>query len=152
MPSALRPEPAPFTRAPLPDRIERVYVAGPSAEIDRCDHMIAALDRLARGPRIIVTHNWPEQVRLGGTDATLSPACLAGVASADLVLVLAPTLRTGTIGAWAEMGAALVLRKPVILVIHEAGPAIPFESLCHRVDTDKVALRMLRERAPGGGK
>lgn len=142
-------EPAPFTRTPLPDRIERVYVAGPSTEVERCERVIAAVGEMG----IQITHDWPAALADGHKEPALAPACLAGVAAADLVFVLAPfqIVPNPTIGAWAEMGAAAVLRKPVLLVGWDGTP-IPFESLCHRVPTDKAALRMLRERAPGGAK
>lgn len=142
VPEALEP----FARAPLPERVKRVYVAGPSAELQRCERVIATVRDLG----IRVTHDWPAALAAGHGDLALAPACLAGVAAADLVLVLAPAGGT-TIGAWAEMGAALVLRKPVLLVWREGTP-IPFESLCQLARTDGVAIEMLRGRGPGSSK
>lgn len=153
----------PFARAPLPDRIERVYVAGPSAELDRCERVIARV----REAGIKVTHDWTPAVRKwiaggrpGYPEAKLlehGAADLSGIASADVVLLLAPThTEPRGSGYWTEQGAALALRKPVLLserrdsdFTGERGSPV-FAVFCHLAGTDKAALRMLRERAPGG--
>jgi excisionase family DNA binding protein len=138
----------PFARVPLPERVKRVYVAGPSAEADRCERVMARV----RAMGVTVTYAWTAGLP-AQTDEIVSPACLAGVAAADVVIVLMPEVAHGpfgrpsphvTIGAWVEEGAALALRKPVILV----GPGSPvFAALCHTTATDDRALDVIAERA-----
>ena len=154
-------EPPSFSRVALPDRIARVYVAGPSAEIERSSNFINAV----RGLGIAITHDWTPTVRewidAGRPmydDATLEKhgrADLAGVAAADALVLLCPMTNHGA-GYWTEQGAALALRKPVILVeqLNMNGPVIGspvFAVFCHRFRSARAALRMLRERAPKGG-
>lgn len=101
-----------------------VYVAGPSAEIARCEAMIEAL----RAEGIRVTHDWPAVMRgHARPDGELEPSILAaeaeadleGVRSADLVIVLTHerwTAGPGTsAGAMLEAGAALGLGIPVLV-------------------------------------
>lgn len=153
--------PRPYIRAPLPDRIRRVYVAGPSAELERCEKVIARV----REAGIAVTCDWTPLVRAwleAGSperpdEALLAEggADLAGVAAADAVLLLTPATPGGAgAGYWTEQGAALALRKPVILSMGPTPEATGqrgspvFAVFCHIARTDKAALRMLRERAP----
>lgn len=101
-----------------------VYVAGPSAEIARCETMIEAL----RAEGIRVTHAWPAVMRgHARPDGELEPSILAaeaeadleGVRSADLVIVLTHerwTVGPGTsAGAMLEAGAAFGLGIPVLV-------------------------------------
>jgi hypothetical protein len=141
----------PWGQIPLPERVERPYVAGASSEVLRCERFISMVRELG----IEVTHDWPEDLRTArvepeAVDVYLSPRCLAGIAAADLVVVLAPLSAGVTAGAWVEMGAALALRKPVLLIAAKTGP-ITFEALTHRIGATRPALAVLRARARKGG-
>lgn len=142
-------EEVPWGPIPLPDVIERVYVAGASSEIIRCERFIARV----RAVGIDISYDWTVGARnapVGPEDLDdfLAPLCLSGVAASDAVVLLAPLPGHSTVGAWAEMGAGFGLRKPVVLVSPES---IHFGCMAHRVDTKRAALDLLRERAPKGG-
>jgi hypothetical protein len=91
----------------------RVYVAGASAELERCERVIAAL----REGGCTITMDWGAAMRalaaLGICDAQLddhearrhAEADLDGIVTADVVLLLAP--EAATRGAWVEFGYAL---------------------------------------------
>jgi hypothetical protein len=91
----------------------RVYVAGSSAELDRCERVIAAL----RAGGCTITFDWCAQMRefaaRGLCDASLddhearrcAETDLTAVELADAVLLLAP--ETATRGAWVEFGYAI---------------------------------------------
>jgi hypothetical protein len=96
----------------------RVYVAGASAEIDRCERF---RDRcIAAGHA--VTFDWMAHVRSTGSAnigltreqrELAALACLDGVSNADVFVLLFP--RAVTVGAWVEFGFAL--RCPLVRVI-----------------------------------
>ena len=91
----------------------RVYVAGASAELERCERVIAAL----RAGGCTITADWTPEMRgdhaRGISDAQLddhearrrAETDLDAVEDADVVLLLAP--ETATRGAWFETGYAL---------------------------------------------
>jgi hypothetical protein len=101
-------------------RVAKVYVAGSSAELERCEAAIALLE--ASG--VHVTSTWPIVVRDHGggnpRDASrdrrrlFSVADLGQVREADLVWVLVPPLDCPTRGAWLEAGYAHGLGKLVV--------------------------------------
>ena len=127
----------------------KVYVAASSKEIDRAERVIAAL----RKAGVVVTHDWPAEMRKHPADHELDDDVLLpelerdlqkGVRPADLVLVLAP--QQPTQGAWVELGAAWGL----LIEIHSAGDLTlaPWLRLLattqHR--TDDMAIGALAER------
>jgi hypothetical protein len=91
----------------------RVYVAGASAELDRCERVIAAL----REGGCTVNFDWTavmrDHVARGISDAQLddhearrhAEVDIAAVEDADVVLFLAP--EAATRGAWFELGWAI---------------------------------------------
>ena len=91
----------------------KVYVAGSSAELDRCERVISAL----RAGGCTITFDWAAQMRefaaRGLCDAALddhearrcAEADLNAIVDADVVLLLAPEQPTR--GAWVEFGYAL---------------------------------------------
>lgn len=102
-----------------------VYVAGPSAQIERCEAMIAAL----RAEGIRVTHDWPAIMRgHARPDGELEASTLRaeavseleGVHAADLVIVLTHERWSSgpstSGGAMLEAGAAFGLAIPVLVV------------------------------------
>jgi nucleoside 2-deoxyribosyltransferase len=101
-------------------RVAKVYVAGSSAELERCEAAIARLERAG----VHVTSTWPIVVRDAGAgnprDASrdrrrlLSVSDLGQVRDADLVWVLVPPLDCPTRGAWLEAGYAHGLGKLVV--------------------------------------
>lgn len=137
-------------RQPLPEKIRSVYVAGPSREIERSEHVMARL----RASGLQITYDWAAAVRrIEGRGTALTDAeqereahaDLAGVASADVVVVLAPT--DGISGCWVEMGAALALCRPVILSLGECPVRMVFEALVHLRRDDAAARRSIERRA-----
>lgn len=93
----------------------KIYVACSSREIDRAERAMASI-RAAGGE---VTFDWTADVRTYGSkapDATTGMRCatadLAGVETANVVLVLDGEYSYGRI---VEHGAALALRKPVVV-------------------------------------
>jgi nucleoside 2-deoxyribosyltransferase len=140
---------------PLPAIVSRVYVAGPSSELNRCEK---AMRRAERG-ELSITYRWTDDVRAGGDSpnaAAFAAADLAGVASADVLLLLLPSEGHATVGAWVELGAAAALRKPIV-VSAPAVPgmvrvAFPYSALVHTFQTDRAAIRELISRAPRASK
>lgn len=99
----------------------KVYVAGASAEIERCEALITKL----REHGIAVTSEWPESVRKAGSanhgldhETRLDAArdCASSVAVSDWIVALEPESGTHTIGAWVELGIALARGVKVLWV------------------------------------
>jgi hypothetical protein len=137
-------------RVALPDKIRSVYVAGPSREIGRCEQVMARI----RASGVRITHDWAAAVRrIEGLGTAISDpeqeqeaiSDLAGVASADALVVLAP--QNGISGCWVEMGAALALCRPVILSLGECPVRMVFEALVHVRRDDAAACRSVERRA-----
>lgn len=101
-------------------RVAKVYVAGSSAELERCEAAIALLEKAG----VFVTSTWPNVVRDNGMgnprDAALaerrhwSTVDLGELRDADLIWMLVPALDAPTRGAWLEVGYATGLGKLVI--------------------------------------
>lgn len=97
-----------------------VYIAGSSADIDRVDRWAAALTEAG----ITVVSTWTANVRAVGhanpRDASPSDRCgwarqcWLGVARASLIWLLVPPVDAPTRGAWAELGYAVSLGKPLV--------------------------------------
>jgi hypothetical protein len=90
--------------------IPRVYVAGASRELERCQKWIALLN----GEGIRVTYDWTKPVEKYGSEGSALEAHqlrmfarndLRGIDDADIVWVLAP--EATTVGAWVELGYAI---------------------------------------------
>lgn len=131
-----------------------VYVAGPSAELERCARMIAAVRELG----CEITYDWPAAILarrdLGLEDADLDPdeardyavTDLAAVYSADVLVWLGPSG-----GSLIELGAAL-MRAPVdfcvcdILVVGPSPHPVFGALVTDRVDTDAEVLEWFRGR------
>jgi hypothetical protein len=106
----------------------RVYVAGASAELERCERVIAAL---AQGG-CTVTHDWTPSIRehiargiseeqLDDHEARrLSGGDYDAIERAHFVLFLAP--ETVTRGAWSELGYAGCLMRRGELSVYVSGP------------------------------
>lgn len=93
----------------------RIYVACSSRDIERAERAISAI-RAAGGE---VTFDWTVDVRRYGSNAPnretglrCATADLEGVATADVVIVIDGEYSYGRI---VEHGAALALRKPVVV-------------------------------------
>ncbi len=89
----------------------KLYIAGSSKDLDRCERAIAAVRALGHE----VTFDWCAHVRSSpsganvGSDAVLAEAarlCLAGVMRAHLLWLLVPAVDKPSAGAWWEVGAA----------------------------------------------
>jgi hypothetical protein len=90
----------------------RIYVAGPSRELERCERVIAAV----RDRGHMITHDWAAVMRAVGTpdsdleDEMLRPYLaddLGGVHHAQSLLVLLPTRGHTSSGLFVELGYAL---------------------------------------------
>lgn len=97
-----------------------VYVAGASAEVQRCERFMRAV----RGIGCEVAHDWTAEVlgedrpdhAIPDVEARQYVSTdLLGVARSDVLVVLVPYDYT-TVGAWVELGYALGLEVPVMLV------------------------------------
>jgi len=107
-----------------------VYVAGASAELPRAKLAIAKINEmeLAR-----VTVDWPGVIEAAGAangpgvddPAACARMDLAGVADADVVLLLVPSEGCHSTGLWCEYGYALNRGAFVVA----SGPAGPSESI-----------------------
>jgi hypothetical protein len=98
----------------------KVYVAGSSREVAR----VRAMHRRLQNAGHTITHDWTKAVEALGGAPELPDGCeethwredLAGVGSADAVVVLSPLGGLTTEGTWVELGAAWGLGRPVVLV------------------------------------
>lgn len=131
--------------------MRRIYVAGASKEVDDCARDI----RACRAIGYDCTHDWTRSViehrAKGETDKSLSQAERGGYAAGDLDGVRACDIfwlrvpKGGSLGAWVELGAAIVLGKH-ILISEDHGRSI-FTSLAHvHRSTHAEAIDYLRER------
>lgn len=98
---------------------KRVYVAGASSMWWVAKEAISKL-REDLGPRA-VTYAWPEDVeRYMGRQLTkpqqqrIAQQCVAGVRSAQVLLLCLPPLHVSTRGLWLEAGVALAGNKYVV--------------------------------------
>ena len=91
--------------------IPNIYVAGPSKELERCQHWIARLKQEG----FCVTYDWTVPVAEFGSagekleDSQLRSyvrSDLRGIDEAHILWVLAPSPDSHTIGAWFEFGYA----------------------------------------------
>lgn len=149
------------SRRPLPSVVRRVFVAGPSAEMQRCGQVIADVRRLL-GPEAI-TYDWHLEMTAGrvlseGEEGEQAELDLQGVRDADLVWLLLPSPGMVTVGAWVEIGGALILGKPVVASVATAlghQPAwdvytmpAPYRALVHLCASDADALDLIRKSSP----
>jgi len=96
----------------------RIYVAGSSKDIDRCERAITQ----CREAGMIITEDWVATMRASPPDHLLDEerilaaaiADIRGVESADVVWLLAPPASKPSAGCWAEMDRALTRRIPVV--------------------------------------
>lgn len=98
----------------------RIYVAGASAEIERCEAFIARL----RAAGFEITFDWPAHIRKVGasnegidlaTRKSSAEADIQAVRDAEWFVLLEPE-EAKTIGAWVEMGVAIQAAIPVLWV------------------------------------
>lgn len=129
----------------------RFYVAGAAIEIERAERMIASLRSMGHS----ITFDWPAAMRAEPKfDHELSRdervhyarADLAGVRQAECLIFLAPPGKDGA-GCYVELGAALVLGIPVIVVRAEhegqadrSRRSIFAELATYTVDGDREAM------------
>lgn len=137
-------------------RLLRVYVAGSSQEIPRVQR---ATRRIVAAGHTLTT-DWTTAILtrgLGGdanrgvppvVRARESRNCLDAIARADLVLLLAPEMRSA--GCWVELGYALAEKRlrPDLLVMScgDVAQSI-FCQLTHSFRDDEAALRWLEHVA-----
>lgn len=121
----------------------KIYVAGASSEVGRAVAFIARVRALG----IEVTHDWTVEVlkdRYSKNRVEDALTDLRGVASADLLVFLAPEPPSGTTGGGFEAGAAYVWGKPIFASgsakAHEANL---FGALVQEFDGDEVLLEYL---------
>jgi hypothetical protein len=126
----------------------RVYVAGPSSDLDRARAVMRELER--RGAT--VAHDWPAEVeRLGGRlpeSASARRLCaeadLLAVSDADVVLGL---LGPPSVGRAHELGAALLRRvRGEAVRVCTSGPCLTpsiWDELCEHLGEDRDAVRSL---------
>lgn len=96
----------------------KIYVAGSSKDIDRCEAMVAA----CRAMGLEITVDWVAVMRASppdsACDATYLETCarndIRGVKEADVVWVVGPSVSKPSTGCWGELTAALALGKPVL--------------------------------------
>jgi hypothetical protein len=126
----------------------KVALAGPSADLSRCESAVWALRKFA-----IVTEDWPAKVRRNRdaniTDAMLSPTerliarreCECGIRESNVVLWLA----AGSEGASYECGLAEGIGRPIVVAGTKRHP-IYGETIedSVRFDTDDMAIAYLR--------
>jgi|GEM_PF-4655184 len=136
--------------------MKRIYIAGASAELDRCERFRDAVIALG----FEVTYDWMTARRVAGKgDAELSPQdreniaelCMLGVDKCDAFVLLIPLPPSETVGAWVEYGMAygLIGSDGVTCVIVGTHPTIFTEAADH-VATDADALDYLRGMLAGG--
>jgi hypothetical protein len=126
----------------------RVYVAGPSSDLDRARAVMRELER--RGA--VVQHDWVSQIDAAGgrlpdcarARREAAEADLRGVDAADVVLGL---LGPPSVGRCHELGAALlrvVRGEPVRVVTCGPRPAPDiWDELCEHLGDDRDAARAL---------
>lgn len=96
----------------------RIYVAGSSKDIDRCERAVAR----CRAEGFTITEDWVRTMRTSAPDHLLDAerltACaiadLRGVATADVVWLLAPPASKPSAGCWGEMDRAFTSKVPVV--------------------------------------
>lgn len=128
-----------------------VYIAGASAELERCERAVAA----ARERGLHVTHDWTVSVRAnlaaGVRDVDLPSDTVArhayedltGVRDARVVVLLVPAPHVASTGCWVELGYALAIGRRVVLSADLVTRRCIFESLASvraATDADAVAL------------
>lgn len=132
-----------------------IYIAGSSAEVDRCERAIAyaasigllsTLDwtgsirnAIAAGVR---EHELPREERERLADLDLDAVCRASA-----IVLLAPGKGSPSRGCWVELGYALRLGRPVYVIrVPEAAPESLFEVRATQVyaTDDRHGLRQIR--------
>lgn len=96
----------------------KIYIAGSSKDIDRCERMVSAVRALG----IDITVDWVAIMRASPPDSACDADHLAkcarddirGVKEADIVWVVGPSVSRPSTGCWGELTAALALGKPVL--------------------------------------
>ncbi len=131
-----------------------IYVAGSSKEIERAEAMVTAL----RAAGHHITLDWAAEMRrAGAADKDLPIERIRGVAradltavdTADLVVLLTPTVDKPSAGAWSELTWAFAHQIPVWIVRARGIPQFCiFSSLAEELggatfDTDEEVLRRL---------
>jgi hypothetical protein len=125
----------------------KVYVAGSSAELDRCEAFIARVREAGH----VVTFDWTvgRRAQRGG-DASLADDereavaidCLVGVRNAKAFVLLYP--QAPTRGAWVEYGVAIATSGcGVIVVGDDRSTVMTALGGCMRVGAEAAALDML---------
>lgn len=101
----------------------KVYIAGPSSDLDRVDRAIALL---AHVEGVELTYDWTKAVRAererGVTDDALSfedarryaTLDLRAIRQADLLWLLLPPPGSTSVGAWVELGYALAMGLRIV--------------------------------------
>ena len=131
----------------------KVYVASAAGHWPAAYNVILALD----GHGHTITHDWTADIRNGiyNVPGKLTDAQMHGLADADIVAVqeadaVVLLYRAGMRGAWCEVGAALALGKPVIVlddedkITDDAAPCVfLYHSLADRQRTITGVLALL---------
>lgn len=113
----------------------RVYVAGSSKDIDRCERAVAR----CREAGFTITEDWVAEMRASAPDAQLDAdhlmACakadIRGVETADVVWLLAPPASKPSAGCWVEAWKARRREEELNprVVVNLNGPAPVRESI-----------------------
>lgn len=113
-----------------------IYLGGPSAYAQAIESLGDLLPRYG----VYCTHPWWREVQAAEADgvepnsatlpATVAASCLEGVAVADVVVAV---VASKGVGVWVELGYALALGKPVVLVRLASAPPSVFDKLCTSV-------------------
>jgi hypothetical protein len=128
----------------------RLYVAASSTELDRAEAFMTA----ARLLGFEITFDWVSKIREVGAanpaDAPLalqaqwSARDLAAIAVCEVFVLLAPLDRSPARGAFVELGSAVTLAKPSIVVRSPLCHSICQALASAQAGTDAEALAILR--------
>lgn len=128
----------------------RIYVSGPSRDLERCERAIA----LCRDLGAEITHDWTIDVRAHAGMSTpedpdvqraLAQADIDGVRSADAVVFLDG--EHASPGRWVEVGAAIGLGIPVIASVPAGCRPYIWHRLMQRATDDHQACETAIARA-----
>lgn len=127
--------------------VMKVYLAGPSGEIDRVRAVAAHLEEAGH----TIVDKWWSRIVLGVPDDKLdgttlrasTEQCLAGIRQADALVALPGllTLRLST-GVAVEVGYALAHKRHVVLL--GAVEGLPFRTYCHIAGDLDALVQALR--------
>lgn len=132
---------------------ERFYVAGASAELERAEAFMDALEGLG----FENAHRWPDDIRAAlarGAGANrglsrserlrLAAMDRGAVRSATFVVLLLPPPEIVTVGAWIEFGIALVETTRPVYTVGEDVERTIFTALAGHFECDAHAVDFFR--------